>query len=230
MKKFFVCALLFLLTTSLTACGSKKEQAPVSSSGPTLQVESSEQSDGVLDESSESNAQKQSYAVGDIILGDGSIFQPENLAIDRDDLPVAVIVCTNENGTALGLGVHHSGEPLPWTEVEHPDDSPAFRFADEYGAAFGLPDDYTDGWRMPDIDELRAIYQERETLNHALQTIYGLDDTAAIDGLGTNWYWSSTPSDENEGYAWFVHFVNGYAADCPQDFTNLHVLVVREFD
>jgi len=47
--------------------------------------------------------------------------------------------------------------------------------------------------------------------------------------LGTVWYWASSQSDSDDDYAWFVHYFNGYAACCPKDFDNLHVMAVRVF-
>ena len=78
-------------------------------------------------------------------------------------------------------------------------------------------------------EELTAIYENRQAVNASLRTIHGLDSNAAVEGLGTNWYWASTPSDTEDGYAWFVHYFNGYAACCPTDFDNLHVMVVQNF-
>ena len=56
-----------------------------------------------------------------------------------------------------------------------------------------------------------------------------LANGASMDGLGTNWYWASSQSANHDDYAWFVHYFNGYAADCPKDFDNLHVLAVHAF-
>lgn len=80
---------------------------------------------------------------------------------------------------------------------------------------------------MPDITELSAIYENCRDINAALRKIHGFDDKAAMNGLETNWYWASTQSDNDDDYAWFIHFLNGYSCDCPKNFTNLHVLAVR---
>ena len=50
-----------------------------------------------------------------------------------------------------------------------------------------------------------------------------------MNGLTTNWYWSSSQADSADDYAWFVHFFNGYAGECPKNFTNVHVIAIRDF-
>ena len=164
------------------------------------------------------------YEIGDIILKDGTLVKSGELtSINSDNPPIAVAAVLREDGTAIGLGVHISDTCLPWAVNEEQGHSPAFAFVDAYAETYGTDS----GWRMPDIEELSAIYQNREAVNTSLRGIHELDGTAAVGGLGTNWYWASTPSDTEDGYAWFVHYFNGYAACCPTDFDNLHVMAVR---
>ena len=85
------------------------------------------------------------------------------------------------------------------------------------------------GWYMPSIAELCKIYQNREAVNNSLQHIYRLDEQAAMNGLETNWYWSASQAASSDDYAWFVHYFNGYAGECPKNFTNVHALAVRAF-
>lgn len=106
---------------------------------------------------------------------------------------------------------------------------PAFYFVDTYAEEHGLTGDYSTGWYIPSIAELCIVYKNRESINNSLHKIYKLDDNLAVNGIGTNWYWSSSQSAQKDDYAWFVHFVNGYAGECPKNFTNLHVLVLHEF-
>lgn len=108
-------------------------------------------------------------------------------------------------------------------------DYPAFDFANTYATRFGLTGDAASGWYLPSIAEVCAIYQNREAINRSLAIIHSLDSTAAMDGLGTNWYWSSSQSKLRDDYAWFVHFFNGYVCDCPKSFTNLNALAVKRF-
>lgn len=106
---------------------------------------------------------------------------------------------------------------------------PAFYFVNTYADAHKLSGTFASGWYMPSIEELYIVYQNHETVNASLQKIYELDNRAAMDGLDTNWYWSSSQAGSADDYAWFVHYFNGYAGECPKNFTNLHVLAVREF-
>lgn len=106
---------------------------------------------------------------------------------------------------------------------------PAFHFANTYAETYGLTDDYASGWFLPSIAELSTVYENREAINSALARIYELDHSAAMNGLTTNWYWSSSQADSADDYAWFVHFFNGYAGECPQNFTNVHVIAIRDF-
>lgn len=162
------------------------------------------------------------HKAGDIILADGSVIEEEDLtSIDANNFPIAVIAEIHEDGTALGVGVHRSEDSMCWQEAEE--------FSNTYAKAHGLDGEYGAGWYMPDISEVRSIYENREEINRSLQKIYELDSLASMDGLDTNWYWLSTLSETNEHYVWFVHFFNGYSSDCPDDFTNLHALAVRKF-
>lgn len=106
---------------------------------------------------------------------------------------------------------------------------PAFHFVNTYAETYKLTGDYTSGWYMPSISELCDIYQNREAVNDSLQHIYSLDEYAAMNGLETNWYWSSSQASSEDDYAWFVHYFNGYAGECPKNFTNVHALAVRAF-
>lgn len=145
------------------------------------------------------------------------------------------IVCTQDSGSVFEGDKDGSDN---WDVICSQDEAgtldaarnyPAFYFADTYAADYGLTDDYTSGWYMPSIDELCRIYENREVVNTSLQKIYELDNKAAMDGLDTNWYWSSSQAGAEDDYAWFVHYFNGYAGECPKNFTNVHALAVHVF-
>lgn len=108
-------------------------------------------------------------------------------------------------------------------------DYPAFAFVNTYAETYRLSGDVASGWYLPSIAEVCAIYRNREAINQSLRLIHSLDETASMDGLGTNWYWSSSQSSARDDYAWFVHYFNGYVSDCPKNFTNLHALAVKRF-
>lgn len=105
---------------------------------------------------------------------------------------------------------------------------PAFDFARTYPTQYGLTGDYSTNWYIPSIAELCTIYKNRDIINQSLQTIHQLDPLLSINGLDTNWYWSSSQATKTKDYAWFVHFMNGYVDECPKNFTNLHALVIHE--
>ena len=106
---------------------------------------------------------------------------------------------------------------------------PAFHFINTYAETYQLPESCTSGWYMPSIAEVCIVYDNRAAIDASLQAIHVLDNDAAMDGLGTVWYWASSQSDENDDYAWFEHYFNGYAACCPKDFDNLHVIAAHTF-
>ena len=108
-------------------------------------------------------------------------------------------------------------------------DYPAFAFVNTYAETYGLTGSTASGWYLPSIAEVCAVYQNRETINQSLHLIHALDNAASMDGLGTNWYWSSSQSSSRDDYAWFVHYFNGYVSDCPKNFTNLHAMAVKRF-
>lgn len=145
------------------------------------------------------------------------------------------IVCAQDSGSVFTGDVDGSDN---WAAICAQDESntvyssesyPAFSFANTYAETYELTGAYASGWYMPSIAELYEVYQNRETVNSSLQKIYGLDSNVAMNGLGTNWYWSSSQASSEDDYAWFVHYFNGYAGECPKNFTNVHVLVVRKF-
>lgn len=124
-----------------------------------------------------------------------------------------------------------------WSAVVAQDDAgskapgsyPAFDFVNAYAEAHHLSGSWASGWYMPSIAELYVIYQNREAVNLSLKSIYQSDNRAAMNGLDVNWYWSSSQADSEDDCAWFVHFLNGYAGECPKNFTNVHGIAVRAF-
>lgn len=227
MKKMLLLILSVPIILSLAACNSSTSQQ-LSTAEENKNLISSATGVEESTDNRESTVMEQ-YKVGDIILADGSAVKAADfITIDSRKLPVAVISGLKEDGTTFGVGVHRSDSPLPW-EQDGTGEQPAFNFVETYAETYKLTGDYAFDWYMPSIEELKAVYENREDINDSLQKIYELDNQAAMDGLDTNWYWASTQSDSKEDYAWFVHFFNGYAGECPKNFTNVHVLAVREF-
>lgn len=265
-RKFLVFFLTMLLVVSLTACGNEK--------GSDVSEVQNGNSISAENENSNQAAVTAPYTVGNIVLADGSITKAESLtALDSGNAPVAVIAGFLDNGTAFGVGVHRSDQPLPWardstigyatkfadtvctlnTDKTFSGDTdgsdnwnemcavdsdgitnaennyPAFHFVNTYAETYGLTDIYASGWYLPSIAELSSVYENRDAINAALEKIYELDHSAAMNGLTTNWYWSSSQADSADDYAWFVHFFNGYAGECPKNFMNVHAIAIRYF-
>ena len=277
MKKAAILVLSGFLTLSMVA-RSNTEIPSGSPDAPSLNSETDlvKPADSMADESTENGNDiiSEQYEIGDIILLDGSIVKEADLTIvDSSNVPIAVIAGFKEDGTAFGVGVHRSDEPLQWasddsagyatnfTNIVCTQDSefdfsgdkdgsdnwneictqdqedttdaevnyPAFHFVNTYAESYGLSGDFAVGWHMPSIEELCDIYQNREAVNNSLRHIYELDEEAAMNGLETNWYWSASQAGSEDDYAWFVHYFNGYAGECPKNFTNVHALAVRAF-
>lgn len=146
----------------------------------------------------------------------------ENICIQESDFDFSgdtdgsdnwTVICTGDSEDTMDAATYY----------------PAFYFVNTYAETYKLTGNYTSGWYMPSIAELCKIYQNREAVNNSLQHIYRLDEQAAMNGLETNWYWSASQAGSEDDYAWFVHYFNGYAGECPKNFTNVHALAVRAF-
>lgn len=146
----------------------------------------------------------------------------ENICIQESDFDFSgdtdgsdnwTVICTQDSEDTMDAATYY----------------PAFYFINTYAETYKLTGNYASGWYMPSIAELCDIYQNREAVNASLRHIYSLDESAAMNGLETNWYWSSSQASSEDDYAWFVHYFNGYAGECPKNFTNVHALAVRAF-
>lgn len=146
----------------------------------------------------------------------------ENICIQESDFDFSGDTDGGDNWTVICTG---DGENTTDAATYYP----AFYFVNTYAETYKLTGNYASGWYMPSIAELCDIYQNREVVNDSLQHIYSLDEYAAMNGLETNWYWSSSQASSEDDYAWFVHYFNGYAGECPKNFTNVHALAVRAF-
>ena len=277
MKKTVISILLAFLILSTTACSNTKPASGSSEESSLKHDETTlESGDSIAEELAENKNDfvTAQYEIGDIILADGSMVKESDLTtVDSSNVPIAVIAGFKEDGTAFGVGVHKSDEPLQWAsddsagyaanftdtvctqesdfdfmggtdgednwkaicdqESEDTADAevnyPAFHFVNAYASYYNLSGEMASGWYMPSIAELCKIYQNREAVNNSLQHIYRLDEQAAMNGLETNWYWSASQAVSSDDYAWFVHYFNGYAGECPKNFTNVHALAVRAF-
>ena len=60
--------------------------------------------------------------------------------------------------------------------------------------------DHGDGWRLPTVGELEAIYRNKRDINYWLTRCKGIE-------LGGGYYWSST--EDSSDYAWGVDLDGG---------------------
>lgn len=269
---FVILILSMLLVCFLTACS--RETQPSSMTEENSMPEGLDDKKSIESSDTENRTAAVSYAIGDIILADGSVKKAKDfVAIDEENVPIAVIAGLRNDGETFGVGVHRSDSPLQWaadgsagytagfTDTVCTQDSdlifdgdmdgsdnwevmlsqdesgavdvkknyPAFHFVNTYADTYHITGVYALGWYIPSVAELDNIYENRKKVNTSLRKIYALDSNAAMNGLDTNWYWSSSQADSEDDYAWFIHYFNGYAGECPKNFTNVHVLAVRVF-
>lgn len=240
MKKTAILVLIVALMFSTAACNSTNSQSAPSDKSilkPDEAFVESEKSTAKETEERENNSVTSQYEIGDIILEDGSVIKKgdlttidrkyvtnftENACIQESDFVFSGDVDGSDNWAVICAG---DSKDTADTATNYP----AFHFVNTYAETYKLTGDYTSGWYMPSIAQLCDIYQNREAVNDSLQHIYSLDEYAAMNGLETNWYWSSSQASSEDDYAWFVHYFNGYAGECPKNFTNVYALAVRAF-
>ena len=100
---------------------------------------------------------------------------------------------------------------------------PAFNYANNYGITAGLVDtDYADGWYLPSIAELDAVYDNKSTIQNSLDVVGGFT-------IGTSYYWSSSQSSSNRGFVYVLNFDDGSVSDSNKKY-NSYVLVVQAFN
>lgn len=252
-------ALSILMTLSLTACDTSGSPASDSSTPPAVSSETADGSDaaipfevgdiilsdGTVAKTAALTAVDSANPPVAVIAGAREDGSPFGVGVHRSGAPLqwapvgttgnttsfAETICTNS--AAGDTDGSDNWDVICSKDAQGSENAeknyPAFHFINTYADAYKLPENYAAGWYLPSIAELCTIYENREAIDISLKKIYGLDNSASMNGLDTNWYWSSSQSDVNDDYAWFVHYFNGYAADCPKDFDNLHVLAVRVF-
>lgn len=108
------------------------------------------------------------------------------------------------------------------------DNYPAFWWADKYGESNNITvSGSTTGWYLPAKTELKAVYDNKATINASL----GKLDDADIFSMQTN-YWSSTQADTANKAAFAYYFssdANGSMWQNPDKDNGHYVCAIREF-
>ncbi|MEI6745792.1 MAG: DUF1566 domain-containing protein, partial [Methylococcaceae bacterium] len=80
-------------------------------------------------------------------------------------------------------------------------------------------------WRMPTIDELKGLLRTTSTMNQPLNIKLYIDPNYFPNS--NLWFWSSSPSDNGNIYAWGVYFYGGYSNSYGSKFLDNFVRLVR---
>ena len=200
-----------------------------------------------------SHKPSEAKAVGDIIFSDGSFERLSEVIVmptAQASKAVAVIFYAGTSSDSLGektLGVGLNETQKIWakqsaqgywqTAADQSDGAantsaikaksdydeenyPAFYWADTYSAT-----GFASGWHLPAKNELKALYDQKETVNSAVSAINNVFLYATA--LGSGKYWSSTESMQH--YAWRYDFNNGEEECATKDTANLYVRAIRAF-
>lgn len=122
------------------------------------------------------------FSLGDMILQDGS-WQPAGSKVSEGEKILAKVCLLADDGTAFAVDC-----------FDHDDCSfeAAVRLAENFGREKGFQPPYDSGWRLPTIEELKKIYENRDMV------IYE-DDPKIL--------WSSSKNGEHGVY--FLNFETG---------------------
>ena len=99
---------------------------------------------------------------------------------------------------------------------------PAFKFGKEYGTTNSLSAPYNEGWYLPSLAELHAIYVEKTTVDAA-------SDLCGGSQFGSGFYWSSSQYASDD-YAYVLYFSIGAWSDFYKFDGYYYVCAVRAFN
>lgn len=102
---------------------------------------------------------------------------------------------------------------------------PAFKFGKEYGTTNSLSAPYNEGWYLPSLAELYAIWEQKTTVDAASSLCGG-------DNFDTSYYWSSSQFASYDSYAYVLSFFSGYWGNDykSSDYYGYYVCAVRAFN
>lgn len=155
------------------------------------------------------------FSVGDVILKDGRVISAKEITIQNEDEKadaVAVICIVDEKNYAIGLSQYKG----TWDEHK--------KAATEYGKKHDLNTEYQNRWIVPDKEQLKKIWKNRDTINESLKS---LGDNASI--LKEEEYWSSTEAEETN-VAYYQLFDKNGKVDETTKKHEYSICVIREWD
>lgn len=145
------------------------------------------------------------------------------------------LICTPSTGSAaLSSQTTFSGDTYGnnnWEDIccANPKESvnakiyyPAFYYAENYGDNFEITSAYKDGWYIPTVSELAALYNKLSLVDTILKALGATE-------LGSSSYWSSSQSDVKGFSAWNLNFNSGRASSVKKG-NKFYVCVIRAFN
>lgn len=124
---------------------------------------------------------------------------------DAIDLLPLADAYNEDNGKICLQGVIDRAEDFSSTSF------PAMWWASHYENVITNEGIYTSGWYLPAKNELKAVYNNKSTIDSVITLLTSTyADLYITDGTGGSLYWSATnASDATNGLAWCVNFSNG---------------------
>lgn len=149
-----------------------------------------------------------------------------NNSVNGYSINITKIQCTTDSGDKNGSDNYEQmAEFEGITDTTDLSNYPAFKFEKEYGTTNSLSAPYNEGWYLPSLAELYAIYNVKTIVNAA-------SDLCGGSQFGSSSYWSSSQyaSTASNVGAFFLDFSNGDGNfGSKSDFSG-YVCAVRAFN
>ena len=153
---------------------------------------------------------------------------------DSEETAIAFLQLGNayntENGKTCLQGVIDRGKDLIGESFTFSSTTfPAMWWASHYEESITNEGIYTSGWYLPAKEELKAVYDNKSTINSVITLLSSTYADSYITENNYRFYWSATnASDDANGEAWCVDFSNGSASDILVA-TGRSSVAIREF-
>lgn len=149
-----------------------------------------------------------------------------NTSVKGYSINITTIKCTTTSGDKNGSDNYEQmAEFEGITDTTDLSNYPAFKFGKEYGTTNSLSAPYNEGWYLPSLAKLYAIYNVKTTVDAA-------SDLCGGSQFGSSSYWSSSQyaSTVSNVGAFFLDFSNGDGnVGSKSDFSG-YVCAVRVFN